>query len=37
MAKDPKSKLHELAKKFGTKKRVLRKRKEDKQNLKLKE
>jgi hypothetical protein len=36
MAKDPTSKLHELAAKTGTKKRVIKKRKEDKQGLKLK-
>ena len=36
MEKDPTSKLHELAKKFGTKKQVLKKRKDDKQNTKLK-
>jgi predicted site-specific integrase-resolvase len=37
MAKDPTSKLHELANKMYTKKRVLKKRKEDKQNLNPKE
>ena len=35
MAKDPKSKLNDLAKKSGTKKQILKSRKEDKQKLKL--